>query len=118
MCNKGEIMKNKINKKNIVPFTWGIDWIDNAVVDTDDDNPLGEMQFKIGEKDETPPCYVDEWYADLDLASYENSNMSKSEYAEILKKASLKYIDWLFDELGKKEFNQLMSELNVNQLAR
>ena len=112
-------MKNKTNKKNIVPFTWGIDWIDNAVVDSDDDNPLSDnIRFKIGEKEETPPLYVDEWYADLDLASYENSNMSKSEYAEILKKASLKYIDWLFDELGKKEFNQLMSELNVNQPTR
>ena len=44
--------------------------------------------------------------------------MSKSEYAEILKKANSKYIDWLFDELGKKEFNQLMSELNINQLTR
>ena len=112
-------MKNKNNKKNIVPFTWGIDWIDNAVVDSDDDNPLSDnIRFKIGEKDETPPLYVDWWYADLDLASYENSNMSKSEYAEILKKANSKYIDWLFDELGKKEFNQLMSELNINQLTR
>ena len=44
-------MKNKTNKKNIVPFTWGIDWIDNAVVDSDDDNPLSDnIRFKIVKK--------------------------------------------------------------------
>lgn len=44
-------MKKKNNKQKIVPFDWGIDWIDNAVVDSDDDNPLSDnIRFKIIKK--------------------------------------------------------------------
>ena len=44
-------MKNKTNKQKIVPFDWGIDWIDNAVVDSDDVNPLSDnIRFKIVKK--------------------------------------------------------------------